>query len=94
MFRSTSVLLLTESTIWGFSSSSGLGSCRFCDVCSDHFNQSQYVMVDGCQSKLVNMVSAVSQGSVFGSATVAPVYAELFSILEKLYGVMLTTPPW
>ena len=51
-------------------------------------------MVDGCQSKLVNMVSAVSHGSVFGSATVAPVYVEVFSILEKLYGVMLTTPPW
>ena len=29
-------------------------------------NQSQQVMVDGCQSKLVNIVSGVSQGSVLG----------------------------
>ena len=29
-------------------------------------NQSQHVMVDGCQSKLVNVVSGVPQGSVLG----------------------------
>ena len=28
-------------------------------------NQSQHVIVDGCQSKLVNVVSGVPQGSVF-----------------------------
>ena len=29
-------------------------------------NRSQQVMVDGCQSKLVNVVSGVPQGSVLG----------------------------
>ena len=29
-------------------------------------NRSQHVMVDGCRSKLVNVVSGVSQGSVLG----------------------------
>ena len=29
-------------------------------------NRSQYVMVDGCRSKLVNVVSGVPQGSVLG----------------------------
>ena len=29
-------------------------------------NRSQHVMVDGCQGKLVNVVSGVPQGSVFG----------------------------
>ena len=30
-------------------------------------NPSQHVMVDGCRSKLVDVVSKVSQGSVLGS---------------------------
>ena len=30
-------------------------------------NQSQQVMVQGCRSKLVNVVSGVPQGSVFGT---------------------------
>ena len=29
-------------------------------------NRSQYVLVDGCRSKLVNVVSGVPQGSVLG----------------------------
>ena len=29
-------------------------------------NRSQHVMVDGCRSKLVNVVSGVPQGSIFG----------------------------
>ena len=29
-------------------------------------NRSQYVVVDGCRSKLVNVVSGVPQGSVLG----------------------------
>ena len=30
-------------------------------------NRSQYIVVDGCHSKLANVVSGVPQGSVFGS---------------------------
>ena len=50
-------------------------------------NQSQYVMVDGCQSKLVNVVSGVQQGSVLGPLLFLLYTSELFSILEnKLIG--------
>ena len=44
-------------------------------------------MVDGCRSKLVNVVSGVPQGSVLSPQLFLLYTAELFSILEnKLYG--------
>ena len=50
-------------------------------------NRSQYVVVDGCHSKLVNMVPGVPQGSVLGPQLFLLYTAELFSIMEnKLYG--------
>ena len=50
-------------------------------------NRSQYVVVDGCRSKLVNVVSGVSQGSVLGPLLFLLNTAEIFSIVEnKLYG--------
>ena len=50
-------------------------------------NRSQYVVVDGCRSKLVNVVSGVPQGSVLGPQLFLLYSAELFSIVEnKLYG--------
>ena len=50
-------------------------------------NRSQYVVVDGCCSKLVNVVSGVPQGSVLGLQLFLLHTAELFSIVEnKLYG--------
>ena len=49
-------------------------------------NQSQYVAVDGCHSKLVNVVSGVPQGSVLGILLFLLYTAELFSAVEnKLY---------
>ena len=50
-------------------------------------NLSQYVLVDGCRSKLVNVVSGVPQGSVMGPLLFLLYTSELFSILEnKLIG--------
>ena len=44
-------------------------------------------MVDGCRSKLVNVVSGVSQGSVLGPLSFLLYTSERFSILEnKLIG--------
>ena len=50
-------------------------------------NRSQQVMVDGCRSKLVNVVSGVPQGSVLAPLLFLLYTSELFSILEnKLIG--------
>ena len=44
-------------------------------------------MVDGCRSKLVNVVSGVPQGSVLGQLLLFLYTSEVFSILEnKLIG--------
>ena len=42
-------------------------------------NRLQHVMVDGCQSKLVNIVSGVLQGSVFGPLLLILFSSEVFS---------------
>ena len=44
----------------------GIGSSVLSILTQLLSNPSQHVMVDGCQSKLVNVVSGVRQGSVFG----------------------------
>ena len=50
-------------------------------------NRSHNVMVDGCRSKLVNVVSGVPQVSVLGPLLVLLYTSELFPILEnKLIG--------
>ena len=50
-------------------------------------NRSQQVIVDGCRSKLVNVVPGVPQGSVLGPLLFLLYTSELFSILEnKLIG--------
>ena len=52
-------------------------------------NRSQYVVVDGCRNKLVNVVSGVGvpQGSVVGQLLYLLYTAEVFSVVENtLYG--------
>ena len=46
-------------------------------------NRSQYVVVDGCCSKLVNVVSGVPQRSVLGLKLFVLYTADLFSIVEN-----------
>ena len=55
-------------------------SVLFCVLCS---NRSQHVMVDGCLSKLVDIVSGVTQSSVLGPLLFLLYTSELFSILEN-----------
>ena len=50
-------------------------------------NRSQYVVLDGCRSKLVNVVSGVPQRRVFGPQLFLSYVKELFSrVANKLYG--------
>ena len=50
-------------------------------------NRSQHVMVDGCRSKLVNILSGLQQGSVLGRLLFLLYTSESFSIFEnKLIG--------
>ena len=46
-------------------------------------NRSQQVMVDGCRSKLDNVVSGVQQGNVLGKLMFLLYTSEVFSILEN-----------
>ena len=50
-------------------------------------NRSQHIMLDGCWSKLVNVVSRVPKGSILGPLLFLLYTSDLFSILEnKLIG--------
>ena len=86
----TSVQLLIGSTIWAFSISSALwvlGGSVLSILTEFLSNRSQQVMVDGCRSKVVKVVSGVPQGSVLGLLLFLVYTSELFSIFEiKLIG--------
>ena len=68
-------------------SSLGIGASVLSILTQFLSNRSQHVMVDGCRSILVNVVSGVPQSSVLGSLLFLLYTSELFSILEnKLIG--------
>ena len=46
-------------------------------------DRSQLVMVDGCRSKLVNILSGVPQGSILGPIIVPPIHLGAFSHFAK-----------
>ena len=70
-----------------------IGVSVFCILIQFLSNRLQHVMVDSCRSKLVNIVSGVRQGSVFGQLLFLLYISELFPILEnKLIGIMPMTP--
>ena len=60
-------------------SSVGIGGSVLSVLTQFLSNRSQYILVDGCRNKLVNVVSGVPQGSVFGPLIFAPsVHLETF----------------
>ena len=62
-------------------SSVGIGGSLLSVLTQFLANRSQHVSVDGCRSKLVNVVSGVPQGSVFLPVVVPSVHLGSFSIL-------------
>ena len=59
-------------------SSVGIGSSVLSVLTQFLSNRSQYVLVDGCHSKLVNVVSGVPQGIVLGPLLFLQYTSELF----------------
>ena len=64
-------------------SSVGIGGSVLSVLTQFLSNRSQYVLVDGCRSKLVNVVSGVPQVSVLGLLLFLLYTSELCSILEN-----------
>ena len=65
----------------------GIGGSVLTILTQFQSNRSQQVMMGGCRSKLVNVVSGVPQGSVLGPLFFLLYMSEHFSILEnKLIG--------
>ena len=71
------------STIIAFSVSSAIYAYVLSILTQFLSSLSQHVMVDGCRSKLVNIVSAVPHGSVLGPLLFLLYTSELFSIPEN-----------
>ena len=61
----------------------GIGGSVFSILTRFLSNRSQHVMVDGCRSKLDDVVLGVPQGSVLGPLLFLLYTSEFFSILEN-----------
>ena len=61
----------------------GIGSSGLSILTQFLSNRSQHVMVDGCRSKLVKVVSGVKQGSVLGPLLILLCTSDFFFILEN-----------
>ena len=90
LFRSTSMPLLAGSTMRWFTSSTLWELevlCCLCWLTQFLSNYSQYVVVDGCRSKLVNVVSRLrsASGKCLGPAVVPPVHRGTFLTVENCY---------
>ena len=59
----------------------GIGGSVLSILTQFQSNRSQQVMVDGCRSKLVNLVSGVPQGSVFGPLLFVLYTSEIFMLM-------------
>ena len=86
--RLTSVQPLIGLTIWAFFISSALWALDVLSILTQFLiNQSQQVMVDGCRSKLVNVVSGVSLAVFWAHYSSSCTRRSFFFILEnKLIG--------
>ena len=72
----------------------GIGGSTLSTLTQFLSNRSQHVMVDGCRSKLVNVLSGVLQGSVLGSLVFILYTSEHFCILEHYaYSSLMAVVP-
>ena len=73
-------------------SSLGIGGSVLSVLTQFLSNRSQFVLVDGCRSKLVSVVSRVPQGSVLGLLLLLLYTLKFFPFWRISLLVMLTTP--
>ena len=80
--------LLIISKLSQFSSSFALWVLEVSAACSEIVSRSWYIVVDGCRSNLVNVVSLTASEQCFGLAVFSPTHLrEFLSVLEnKVYG--------
>ena len=78
-FHSAAVIRVNHQGILYMLCSVGIGGTVISILTQFLSNRAQHVMVDGCRSKLVNVVSGVPPGSILGSLLFLLITSELFS---------------